>query len=256
MDITQLVSHVTLSTAIGAGSVNDIIKMLVDAGLVVKLVLFVLLSFSVTSWAIIFLKFRYFRNAQQETAYFLELFWDSSELTNIYRESKELLFSPVAQLFRSGYSELLRISKLQEMSGTNENEPGMNNVSDTVERALKRATISENSRMEKALGILATTGNTAPFIGLFGTVWGIMESFQDIAVKKSASLTVVAPGISEALIATAVGLAAAIPAAIFYNFFNSKAYELSTEMETFSSDFLSLVVRQSFKKNLKLKEEN
>jgi len=251
MNITQLIPVLTLHSAVGAdaGFGNDIIEMFFDAGPVVKIVLLILIGFSVASWAIIFFKFRYFRNARQETAYFLDLFWDSLELANIYKESKELMFSPVAQLFKRGYSELIRIRKSQEASSLKENESHTNNISDTIERALKRATIHENSRMDKALAFLATTGNTAPFIGLFGTVWGIMEAFRGIHLKGSASLAVVAPGISEALIATAVGLAAAIPAVIAYNYFNSKAYELSAEMEIFSADFLSLVVRQSIKKN-------
>ena len=255
MDIIQLMPVLSINSAIGAGAGfgDGIIQMFFEAGLVVKMVLFVLVGFSVTSWAIIFFKFRYFRNAQQETVYFLDLFWESSELANIHKESKELLFSPVAQLFQRGYSELIRIGKLQKAAGS-EDDSHINHIPDTVERALKRATIYENSRMDKALSFLATTGNTAPFIGLFGTVWGIMESFRAIDLMGSASLAVVAPGIAEALIATAVGLAAAIPAVIAFNYFNSKASELSAEMETFSADFLSLVVRQSFKLNAKLKE--
>ncbi len=255
MDIIQLMHILTVNSAVsaGAGFGNDIIQMVLGASLVVKLVLFILLGFSVTSWAIIFLKFRYFRNARQETVYFLDLFWESSELANIHKESKELVFSPVAELFKRGYSELVRIGKLQKIGGS-EDDSQLNNISDAIERALKRSTIYENSRMEKALSFLATTGNTAPFIGLFGTVWGIMESFRGIANTGSASLAVVAPGIANALIATAVGLAAAIPAVIAFNYFNSKALELSAEMETFSADFLSLVVRRSFKLNAKMKK--
>ncbi len=118
---------------------------------------------------------------------------------------------------------------------------------DSVERSLRKASIDQSSRMEKALSFLATTGNTTPFIGLFGTVWGIMEAFRGIGMKGSASLAVVAPGISEALIATAVGLGAAIPAVIAYNTFTSKVTVLRSEMETFASDFLSLVERQVVK---------
>jgi biopolymer transport protein TolQ len=119
---------------------------------------------------------------------------------------------------------------------------------DSVERSLRKASIDQTNKMEKALSFLATTGNTTPFIGLFGTVWGIMEAFRGIGIKGSASLAVVAPGISEALIATAVGLGAAIPAVIAYNTFTSKVTFLRSEMETFSSDFLSLVDRQVVKK--------
>lgn len=233
--------------AAGAGFGADIIHMFVNAGVVVKFVLFILIGFSITSWTIIFIKLRFFRNARLETAYFLDLFWDASELTNIYRESKELIYSPVAQMFKRGYAELIRLRKIQGDE--------RNGVSEAVERALRRATIHENSRMEKAVAFLATTGNTAPFIGLFGTVWGIMESFRGIGLQGSASLAVVAPGISEALIATAVGLAAAIPAVIAYNYFSSKTAALDAEMETFSADFLSLVVRQAIKGNIATEEE-
>jgi biopolymer transport protein TolQ len=250
MNIFHFLSSLSATFSADTGFGSGIIQRFVDAGPVVKLVLFILIGFSVTSWTIIFIKLRFFRNARLETDYFLDLFWDSTELTSIYKESKELIYSPVAQMFKRGYAELVRLKKLQASRGSE-----TNNVSETVERALRRATIHENSRMAKAVAFLATTGNTAPFIGLFGTVWGIMESFSGIGLKGSASLAVVAPGISEALIATAVGLAAAIPAVIAFNFFNSKADALSAEMEIFSADFLSLVVRQSLKGRITTTEE-
>lgn len=248
MDIFQLLSSLPAAISVNTGIGSDIIQRFIDAGPVVKGVLFILIGFSITSWTIILVKLRFFRNARQETDYFLDLFWDSTELTEIYKESKDLIYSPVAQMFKRGYAELVRIKKLQ--AGGNK----VNSVSETFERALRRATIHENSRMAKAVAFLATTGNTAPFIGLFGTVWGIMESFSGIALQGSASLAVVAPGIAEALIATAVGLAAAIPAVIAFNFFSSKADALGAEMEMFSADFLSLVVRQSIKGNIATEE--
>ena len=118
---------------------------------------------------------------------------------------------------------------------------------DNLERSLRKSAIDQSNVLERALSFLATTGNTAPFIGLFGTVWGIMQSFRGIGLKGSASLAVVAPGISEALIATAAGLAAAIPAVVAFNYFNRKALVLQSEMDTFASDFLSLVGRRVFK---------
>lgn len=242
---TSFLIPAAIITDTGFGS--DIIQMFRDAGPVVKLVLFILISFSITSWTIIFIKLRFFRNARQETDYFLDVFWESTDLTEIYKESKELPYSPVAQMFKRGYTELVRIKKMK--AGGAPGGSKINGVSETFERALRRVTVSENSRMEKAVSFLATTGNTAPFIGLFGTVWGIMESFREIGTSGSASLAVVAPGISEALIATAVGLAAAIPAVIAFNYFNSKSAKLGAEMEIFSADFLSLVVRQSMKGN-------
>ncbi len=254
MNIIYLIHSILPSVAaseIGLGS--DVIDMFFHADTVVKLVLLILIGFSITSWTIIFIKLRYFRSARQETAYFLDLFWDSTELRSIYKESKELIYSPVAQMFARGYSELIRLRKFQKNNASHGAES--NGISESIERALRRATIYENSRMEKAVAFLATTGNTAPFIGLFGTVWGIMESFRGIGVRGSASLAVVAPGISEALIATAVGLIAAIPAVIAYNYFNSKTAELGAEMETFSADFLSLVVRQSVKDSTEIEDE-
>lgn len=253
MNIFDLLPSLQATITSGSGFGSDIIQRFVDAGPVVKGVLFILIGFSITSWMIIFIKLRFFRNARQETDYFLDLFWDSTELTNIYKESKDLPYSPVAQMFKRGYAELIRIKKTQGSGSTM--SAGANGISETVERALRRATIHENSRMAKAVAFLATTGNTAPFIGLFGTVWGIMESFSSIALRGSASLAVVAPGIAEALIATAVGLLAAIPAVIAYNFFTSKADALGAEMEIFSADFLSLVVRQSIKGKVATEEE-
>lgn len=251
MTISTVATMISLPAAgvVDKAFSNDVIQMFVHAGLVVKIVLLILVLFSVASWAIIFTKYRFFKNAGYETTYFLDLFWDTNDLSKIYVESKELVFSPVAQLFRSGYSELMRMRKIQNPSADTNGDQGLNGLSEYVERALKKTTIHEAARMEKALSFLATTGNTAPFIGLFGTVWGIMESFRGIGLKGSASLAVVAPGISEALIATAVGLAAAIPAVVAFNYFNNKAAELRSEMDTFAADFLGLVVRQLLKKS-------
>ena len=131
----------------------------------------------------------------------------------------------------------------------------MQPVFDNVERTLKRTAIDQSNRLERALSFLATTGNTTPFIGLFGTVWGIMESFRGIGMKGSANLAVVAPGISEALIATAAGLGAAIPAVVAFNYFNQKVIGLRAEMDTFTSDFLSLVGRHFLRRQMVSKEE-
>ena len=252
MTLTSLIATISLPGAVSAEGAfaSGLIQMFINAGLMVKIVLLILVLFSVISWAIIFMKWRFFRNAKQETAYFLDLFWGSTDSTGIYKESNELVFSPVARLFKAGYSEIKRIIKLQNNPSFKTGESTINSLSDSVERALKRASIYESSRLDKALSFLATTGNTAPFIGLFGTVWGIMESFRGIGLKGSASLAVVAPGISEALIATAAGLAAAIPAVVAFNFFSNKASEMRSEMETFAADFLSIVVRQIPRKGL------
>jgi biopolymer transport protein TolQ len=234
---------------------GDILQMILHAGPVVKFVMFILFLFSILSWAIIFMKWRLLRKAREETTYFLDLFWDNTEMAKVYSESEDLPYSPVANLFRSGYSEIVRMNKLQSQPKGRPGNSTMQPMLDVVERSLRKATIDQGNRLEKALSFLATTGNTAPFIGLFGTVWGIMESFRGIGLKGAANLAVVAPGISEALIATAAGLAAAIPAVVAFNYFNSKVGFLKSEMDNFSSDFMSLVERQFMKKMMTPKEE-
>jgi biopolymer transport protein TolQ len=238
---------------------NDIVQMIIHAGPLVKFVLLLLFLFSITSWAIIFMKFRLLGRARSETEDFEELFTETPELKKIYVACEDLAYSPVAKLFRAGYAEFSRIRRIQsttnpentskDLSGTKimrSQRPMMDNL----ERSLRRSTIDQMNRLERAVGFLATTGNTAPFIGLFGTVWGIMESFRGIGLKGSANLAVVAPGISEALIATAAGLAAAIPAVVAFNYFTNKFTAIRAEMDIFSSDFLSMFERQFFKKQV------
>jgi len=238
---------------------GDIIQMILHAGPMVKFVMLILFLFSITTWAIIFLKFRMLRKARDETDDFLELFYESRDIKKIYRSSDSLKLSPVARLFRAGYAEFTRFRKMQGGDPDGMSQAGtaaqseyplrsQQTLMDNLERALRKAQIDQNKRLEKALSFLATTGNTAPFIGLFGTVWGIMESFHSIGLKGSANLAVVAPGISEALVATAAGLAAAIPAVVAFNYFTQRVASLRAEMDIFATDFLSMVVRQFFKK--------
>jgi biopolymer transport protein TolQ len=249
--LISLPSAISFEGAFGGG----IIQMIVHAGLMVKFVLLILFLFSIISWTIIFVKWRLLRRAKDETEFFLELFWESTEFGKLYDECDDLLFSPVAHLFRAGYSELKKISKIQTHPESKERDLDMQPVFDNVERTLKRTAIDQSNRLERALSFLATTGNTTPFIGLFGTVWGIMESFRGIGLKGSANLAVVAPGISEALIATAAGLGAAIPAVVAFNYFNQKVIGLRAEMDTFTSDFLSLVGRHFLRRQMVSKEE-
>ncbi|MBW1800031.1 MAG: protein TolQ [Deltaproteobacteria bacterium] len=241
--LTTLIQAVSVDSAFG----SDIIQMILHASLMVKIVMLILFVFSIASWTIIFMKWRLFRRAHQETLFFLDLFWENTEWSKIDIECDDLLYSPMAQLFRSGYSEIKRFRKIHTLPSSKDWSAAMQPLLDNVERSLKKTTIDQNSRMEKAIPFLATTGNTAPFIGLFGTVWGIMDSFRGIGMKGSANLAVVAPGISEALIATAAGLAAAIPAVVAFNHFNNKATVLRSEMDTFASDFMSLVGRQFYR---------
>ena len=237
---------ISLETAFG----SDIFQMIIHASPMVKFILFILFLFSIISWTIVFMKWRLLRNAGQETAYFLDLFWEGTEFNKLYAECDDLIFSPVAHIFRSGYSEIVRIRKIQSNPSPKGGDMVVQSLVGTVERTLKKTAIDQSNRLDKALSFLATTGNTTPFIGLFGTVWGIMESFRGIGLKGSASLAVVAPGISEALIATAAGLAAAIPAVIAFNYFNNKIIVLKSEMDTFASDFLGVVERQFIKQQM------
>ena len=255
--IDQIVVGYSLERAFG----HDIIQMVLHAGLMVKFVLLILLGFSITSWAIILVKIRLFKKAKAETEEFLELFWESQDMKEIFMASEELVYSPVARLFRAGYAAFGKIRKIQAGgtpggSGSSHGaDAGIGRsgkvIMDNLERSLRKAMVDQVSRLESALNFLATTGNTAPFIGLFGTVWGIMESFRGIGMSGSASLAVVAPGISEALIATAAGLAAAIPAVVAFNYFSNRVSELSADMEIFSSDFLSIIERRLFKGQVK-----
>jgi biopolymer transport protein TolQ len=217
--------------------------MFATTGLVVKLVLLVLLYFSVVSWAIIFYKLLLVHRANNESERFLEFFWKAKRFDAISSQLDRFANSPLTVLFNEGYGEL---KKLME-KGEEKQEPNYMSTDlagvDNIARSLRRATTSEITRLEKYLTFLATTGSTAPFIGLFGTVWGIMTAFQGIGKTGSASLAVVAPGIAEALIATAIGLVAAIPAVMGYNHFQHKIKVLIAEMDSFSTEFLNIVQR-------------
>ncbi|MBP1752109.1 MAG: Cell division and transport-associated protein TolQ [Geobacteraceae bacterium] len=222
--------------------------ILAVTGLVVKLVLLVLLYFSVVSWAIIFYKFLQVHRANRESVRFLEFFWKTKRFDAINEQLDRFSHSPLTVLFSEAFSEL---KKLME-KGIQKEDPDVISTElggiDNIARALRRATTSEITRLEKYLTFLATTGSTAPFIGLFGTVWGIMTAFKGIGETGTASLAVVAPGIAEALIATAIGLVAAIPAVMGYNHFQNKIRVLIAEMDSFSTEYLNIVQRTFAKK--------
>jgi biopolymer transport protein TolQ len=217
------------------------LDLVLNAGPVVKLVLLILVYFSVVSWAIIFYKFRVIHRATRDSDRFLEFFWAKKRFDAISHGLRDYSHSPLTVLFREGYQELLKGPKRHE--GEEENLSADLGAAENVARALRRATTLETHRLEKFLTFLATTGSTAPFIGLFGTVWGILDSFRGIGLTGSASLAVVAPGISEALVATAIGLVAAIPAVVGYNHFVNKVNVLTGEMDNFSQEFLNIVQR-------------
>jgi biopolymer transport protein TolQ len=229
---------------IGTGSFGtDIFEMVVNAGPMVKFVLLLLFFFSLTSWTIVFMKLRLLKRFKQENEEFLELFSSSREISRVYLDTKAFEFSPLAKIFRIGYAEFTRSKAIQGNpdDGTVSQVP--QTVVENVQRAARKTLSIQSGRLERGLTFLATTGNTCPFIGLFGTVWGIMTSFRSIGLKGSATLGVVAPGIAEALIATAAGLAAAIPAVVAFNYFNRRVRASQIEMGNFISDFTNLLER-------------
>ncbi|MFH2093510.1 MAG: protein TolQ [Pseudomonadota bacterium] len=218
--------------------------MLSDAGPVVKFIMLLLLFFSITSWAIIFIKFRYIRQAFKESADFTDIFWQCRNLADAFSKAKSLRSSPVARIFISAYMEMARSdTKESAKKQMQQTEKSYLQAIGSVKRSINRSIGVEVRRLVQLVSFLATAGNTAPFIGLFGTVWGIMDTFQGIGLSGSASLAVVAPGISEALVATAAGLAVAIPAVIAYNYFTDRIRVMDSELQSFSSDLLNIMDR-------------
>jgi biopolymer transport protein TolQ len=222
------------------GSDWDVLSAILAAGPVVKGVMLLLLAFSILSWAIIITKFRQLRQARRENTEFFRLFWDAPDLPAASRSTSHLAHSPAAALLR----DTLAYAPPPAPGG--ENPPPAPALSahpgeDPTHRALRRALAEQGDRLSRSLSFLATCGNTAPFIGLFGTVWGIMSSFHSIGLKGSASLATVAPGIAEALIATAAGLAAAIPAVMAYNYFLGQVRRLDGELSDFARDLEPLL---------------
>jgi biopolymer transport protein TolQ len=211
------------------------------AGLVAKGVLVILLLFSLVSWAIILYKGAALRSAHAQSDAFIDVFRRSSKFSEVNAICSQLRASPLVGVFQAGYAEVNQ----QVRSATPGGQPSRPTVRslEALSRALARAAGVEQTRIERRLSFLATTASVTPFVGLFGTVWGIMNAFEAIGGSGSASLAVVAPGISEALITTAMGLAAAIPAAVFYNFYASRIRVLSAMLDDFALEFLNIVER-------------
>src|SRR5215470_3788167 len=240
--------HLLAQDGLSIPQQHDILELVKGSSPLVQAVLYLLIGFSIASWGIIFYKFQQVRKAKKESQEFIEIFWDRRNLSSIHDASRELKSSPVAQVFRAGYEELVRVSRTKKDSSS----PGESFTTElggveNVSRAMKRATSLEITKLEKSLTFLATTASTAPFVGLFGTVWGIMNAFRGLSVTHSSSIQAVAPGIAEALIATAVGLAAAIPALMAYNYFVQQTKVLAAEMDNFSHEFLNIAERHFLK---------
>jgi biopolymer transport protein TolQ len=220
----------------------DVIR---SAGAVELSVLLLLLGASVASWAIIVRKYFQLKIAQQQSAAFLDGFWQSKRLDAIFENAEKRPASPVSQVFRAGYIELTKLTQQPSNDGSamSERLGGIENV----ERSLNRAQVTELTHLESSISFLGTTASAAPFVGLFGTVWGIMNAFSEIYAQGNANLATVAQPISRALVAPAFGLFAAIPAVVAYNSFVSRIKVLDSQMQEFTSDFLNIVKRHFFK---------
>lgn len=215
----------------------SISALILEADLVVQLVLFGLVAMSIASWAIILNKGIAIRRAFAQSEDFVESFWRANRLDEAYKQTGRYPHSPVAEVFKAGYVEL---SKLTSGEAAGAMDLGL---TENIERALRRSTGQQLTQLERLIPFLATTGSTAPFIGLFGTMWGILRAFQKIGATGSATIQTVGPDIAHALVATAVGLLAAIPAVMAYNFFSARLKAIAHEIDAFSSDFLNIVKR-------------
>lgn len=217
-----------------------------SASAIVQLTLLALVVMSVISWAIIFTKKKYFKEISDNNEKFLDFFWKASSFDEINSKISKYEDSPLALTFQAGFKELQRLAESDLAEKGSAKTPKLHGI-DNIKRALRKSMDVELASFESKLSFLATTGSTGPFIGLFGTVWGIMNSFHKIGSTGVASLAVVAPGISEALVATAIGLATAIPAVVAYNHFLTTVKKEELELSNFTSDFLNIVKRNFFK---------
>ncbi len=220
------------SQVVGLGGSTDfsLMQLFLRADFIVKAVIIILISASIYSWALIFDKYKLFKRIEKSTNNFEEKFWKSRSAESFYNSYTNREKDPVAKIFQSAMAELIKTkSKSSSVQSAR------------VSRIIEISADQEIKLIEKHFTFLATVGSTAPFIGLFGTVWGIMNSFQSIAISRNTSLAIVAPGIAEALFATALGLLAAIPAVIAYNKFNRDAKKYSGRIENFSKRFLSII---------------
>lgn len=218
----------------------DILKIILESGLVVKAVLLLLILSSVVSWAIVLMKRNLISNLENANNQFLQMFRQSRTLRDAAVGAQNLPFSPYKQVFEEGYNEF---TKMIEEAGEQKLKEHFQNFGlKSIERAMKRGVNDSNLKLEEKLSTLASIGSVTPFVGLFGTVWGIINSFTGLA-GGGATLDAVAPGIAEALVATAVGLAAAIPAVWFYNSFNNRVGNVNSQIDSFEQEFLNSVER-------------
>ena len=234
----------------GSGDLSsntDIVRLVLDSSWLSLGVLFILLLFSAISWGITFYKIAQFRRAARQTASFLDVFRKSSKFSEVQAVCTTIPDSPLVGVFQAGYAEINAQLRLAAPAGTsNPGAPAARPILKSlaaVDRALLRASAIEVNKLEKKVTFLATIASASPYIGLFGTVWGILDAFQKISQTGATNLSVIGPGIADALIATAAGLFAAIPAVFFYNHFASTTKALASEMDDFSLEFLNIAER-------------
>ena len=241
--LTTMALLLLANPAAGGGGNFDLLQLLLGASGAVRGVLFLLVCMSIIGWYVIGYKWFYLSRAQGESIRFLEAFWGAKRLDEVYQQAETYKRSPIAHMFKAGYVELSKLQKAKE-GGAAGSGGGLHDSSlENVERALRRAANSESTHLEGMIPFLATVGSAAPFVGLFGTVVGIIDAFHSIANQGSANLATVAPGIAEALGTTAIGLVAAVPAVMAFNFFQRKIKVLLSEMDSFAQDFLNIVKR-------------
>lgn len=236
MMIHFLLAQSAASDAFGGGTLG----FLKHSGPTAIAVIVVLMMFSFVSFGIIINKWAMLARAARESRRFLDVFRRSQKFSEVNAVANQLAYSPLVGMFQAGYQEINH--QVRPAAGNTTQRPSIRSI-DAVSRALARAASVEETRLEKRLSFLASTASVSPFIGLFGTVWGIMNAFGEIGRQGSANLAIVAPGISEALITTAAGLFAAIPAALFFNYFSDRVKALSATMDDFAMEFISMVER-------------
>lgn len=238
----------TTSTSVNVNT--SALDAIFQASPIVQLTLLILIGLSVVCWGIGWNKYGQLKQIRESNEVFINKFWKASSLDTLYDEVDTFHHSSLARVFKAAYVEMKRMAESPNLNRTKEEnaKPRLAGI-DNLERAIRKSIENEIALMESRLTVLATTGSTGPFIGLFGTVWGIMGSFHKIGATGSASLAVVAPGISEALVATAIGLAAAIPAVVLYNNFVARIRREEIELNNFSTDFLNIVKRNFFQED-------
>jgi biopolymer transport protein TolQ len=221
------------------------LSAVLNAGPGEKAVMLILFGFSVVSWGVMAAKWQTVRRATRDSEVFLDAFWSSKRLDAIYQRSEALKGSPISQVFRAGYIELAKLRKKSEGAQATDEAQSLGDM-ESIERSMRRAVATELTQLESMIPFLATAGSTSPFIGLFGTVIGIVNAFREIGMVGNANLATVAPGIGGALVATAFGLFAAIPAVIGYNYYLTRIRVLDIEMQNFAADFLNIIKRHFF----------